>query len=162
MNKNPDIDLTPAREAVESRGRRRSSLIPILQDIQKIYGYVPRPAAEMVAEELSIFPAEVYGTLTFYAQFRLEPRGRHIIKVCQGTACHVMGGKDILDYLSGRLGITTGGTTSDGLFSLERVACLGCCGIAPVVVVDEKFFGHVTVQKIESIIESYRQGASGE
>ena len=98
---------------------------------------------------------EIYGVLTFYAQFYLTPRGKHTIRVCQGTACHVMGGKEILDYLSRKLGIQEGETTKDGVFSLERVACLGCCGMAPVVQVDDDFYGNCTIQMMDEMLKKY-------
>ena len=118
---------------------REGVLIPVLQEIQKIYGYVPQESVDMISKELKIFPVEIYGILTFYAQFYMHPGGRHIIKVCQGTACYIMGGKDILKHVIVKLGIKIGETTEDEKFSLERVACLGCCGMAPVVMVDNDF-----------------------
>ena len=142
----------------KKHGGEKGALIPILQDIQAFYGYVPKESVKMVAGELSMFPVEVYGVLTFYAQFHLSPRGKHIIKVCQGTACHVMGGKDILDYLSNKLGITDDETTEDGMFSLERVACLGCCGMAPVIMIGDDFYGRCTIQKMEELLQQYRSG----
>ncbi|HOW89361.1 MAG TPA: NAD(P)H-dependent oxidoreductase subunit E, partial [Elusimicrobiales bacterium] len=108
------------------------------------------------ASELGVYPADIYGILTFYAQFYLTPQGRHIIKVCQGTACHVMGGKEILDYLAEKLGAKEGEPTRDGMFSLERVACLGCCGMAPAVMIDKDFYGRCTVKTMEELVEKYR------
>jgi NADH-quinone oxidoreductase E subunit len=136
--------------------QKQGVLIPVLQQVQQKYGYVPRDAVQIIADELDIAPVDIYGLLTFYAQFYIEPRGRHTIKVCQGTACYIMGGKDILDHLSGKLGIEVDQTTSDGRFSLETVACLGCCGMAPVVVIDEDFHGHCTVKTIEKALGTYQ------
>ena len=136
---------------------KKGVLIPLLQDIQAIYGYVPDEAVWLIAKEFSIYPSDIYGILTFYAQFRLTPRGQHTIKVCQGTACHVMGGKEILDYIADSLGISEGETTKDGMFTLERVACLGCCGMAPVIMIDEDFYGGCTIQKMEALLNNYRQ-----
>jgi len=127
-----------------------------LQDIQAIYGYVPEESIELISRELSIYPVDIYGILTFYTQFHLTPPGKHTIKVCQGTACHVMGGKEILDYLSDKLRISEGETTRDGMFSLERVACLGCCGMAPVVVIDNNFYGRCTIQKVDKLLNDYQ------
>lgn len=149
------VDLSKTKKLIEKHGRKKGVLIPLLQDIQKEYGYVPHEAVELVAEELNIFPVEIYGVLTFYAQFYLTPRGKHTIRVCQGTACHVMGGKEILDYLSNKLKIDEGETTKDGAFSLERVACLGCCGMAPVVQVDDDFYGNCTIQKMDKMLDKY-------
>jgi NADH-quinone oxidoreductase subunit E len=149
------IDLTNVRELINRYQKEEGILIPLLQNIQDIYGYVPEEAVELLSEELGIFPVEIYGILTFYAQFYLSPRGRHTIKVCQGTACHVMGGKDILNYLSDELKVGEGETTEDGMFTLERVACLGCCGMAPVVVIDDKFYGVCTIKKVDELVKKF-------
>lgn len=145
-------------DVVDKYERERSNLIPILQEIQGKYGYVPGKAVEFIAKELDIYPIEIYEILTFYAQFRLTPRGKHVIKVCLGTACHVMGGQDIFDYLSGKLGISAGETTKDGLFTLERVACLGCCGMAPVLVMDDNIYGRQTIQSVDRLLSRYIDG----
>ncbi len=152
------VDLFDAKKAIKRYRKKKGILIPLLQDIQAIYGYVPRESIKLISKELSTYPINIFGILTFYAQFYLTPRGKHIIKVCQGTACHVMGGKEILDYMSDKLGITEGETTQDGVFSLERVACLGCCGMAPVVVIDNNFFGRCSVQKVDKLLDRYRLG----
>ena len=152
------VKVKDIERIVKNHGGEKGTLIPILQDIQGFYGYVPEESVRVIARELSMFPVEVYGVLTFYAQFHLAPRGKHIIKVCQGTACHVMGGKDILDYLSNNLGIIDGETTEDGMFSLERVACLGCCGMAPVIMIDDDFHGRCTIQKMIELLQQYRSG----
>ena len=150
-----EINFAVEKIIRQYRGKK-GALIPLLQDIQAIYGYVPRKCVELISRELSVYPVDIYGILTFYTQFYLSSRGKHTIKVCQGTACHVMGGKEILDYLSDKLGIKEGGTTRDGLFSLERVACLGCCGMAPVIVIDNNFYGRGTIQKIDQLVDKYR------
>lgn len=142
-------------ELIEKHGRGRDALIPLLQDIQAACGYVPSDAIKWVAKELGIFEVEVYEVLTFYAQFRLAPRGKHVIKICLGTACHVMGGQDIFNYVSQRLGVGAGGTTKNKMFTLERVACLGCCGMAPVVMIDEEIHGRQTIQSIEKLLDNY-------
>jgi len=149
------LDLSDTKKIIQQYRNKKGVLIPLLQDIQAVYGYVPKEAIDLIAKELSFYPVEIYGVLTFYTQFYLNPRGEHIIKVCQGTACHVMGGKEILDYLSDKLGISEGETTKDGVFSLERVACLGCCGMAPVVMVDNDFYGRCTIGQIDGILEKY-------
>lgn len=150
------FNLSDAKKIIQRYRNKKGALIPILQDIQTAYGYVPKESVELIAKKLSIHPVEIYGVLTFYAQFYLNPQGKHIIKVCQGTACHVMGGKEILDYLSNKLEITRGGITKDGMFSLERVACLGCCGMAPVIVIDNDFYGRCTIPKIDTLLDAYR------
>ena len=149
------IDLSDTKKIIQRYRKEKGILIPLLQDIQAVYGYVPAESIELISRELSIYPVRIYGILTFYTQFYLTPRGRHTIKVCQGTACHVMGGKDILDYISDRLGISEGETTTDGMFSLERVACLGCCGMAPVVVIDNHFYGKCTIQSAGKLLDNY-------
>ena len=150
--------LFETKKIIERYRGKKGALIPLLQDVQGHYGYVPKEAIDLIAKELSIYHVEIYGILTFYAQFYLQPRGKHIIRICLGTACHVMGGKDIMDYLSEKLGICEGETTRDGLFTIERVACLGCCGMAPVVVIDETFYGNITQQKFDEILDQYRLG----
>jgi len=149
------INLSDIKKIIKRYRKKKGILIPLLQDIQAIYGYVPKESIELISKELSIYPVEIYGILTFYTQFYLAPRGKHTIKVCQGTACHVMGGKEILDYLTDKLGIGEGETTNDNMFSLERVACLGCCGMAPVVMIDDDFHGRCTVQKLEELLDKY-------
>ena len=150
------VDIMEVNSIVEKYRNKKGALIPLLQEIQAVYGYVPKESIEVISRELSVYPVEIYGILTFYTQFYLTPRGKHTIKVCQGTACHVMGGKEILEYMADKLGIEEGGTTEDGMFSLERVACLGCCGMAPVVMIDEDFHGRCTVQKLQGLIDRYR------
>jgi NADH-quinone oxidoreductase subunit E len=150
------IDLADTKKIIQRYRSEKGALIPLLQDIQAVYGYVPAESIELISRELSIYPVKIYGILTFYTQFYLAPRGRHTIKACQGTACHVMGGKAILDRLSNKLGINVGGTTADGMFSLERVACLGCCGMAPVVVIDGDSYGRCTIQKVDELLDNYR------
>lgn len=151
-----------AKNIIQTYRGKKNSLISLLQDIQKAYGYIPEQAIQLAAKELNIFPVRIYEVITFYTQFKLNPPGKHTIKVCQGTACHVMGGKELLDYLSNKLNIKEGQTTKDGLFSLERVACLGCCGMAPVVVIDNEFFGNCTYQKIDYAINKYLDGGKSE
>ena len=131
------------------------SLIPVLQDIQEDFGYLSEDAIEELARLMGISANEIYGVATFYTQFRFSPPGRHRIQSCQGTACHVRGGRQLLNDLEQRLGITAGQTTADGQFDLERVACLGCCALAPVVAVDGKVHAQVTTKKIPSVLSQY-------
>lgn len=134
----------------------RGSLIPILQDIQEKFGYLSEQAVEELERLMGVSANEIYGVATFYAQFRFRPPGEHIIRVCQGTACHVQGGHRILKEVEQRLGIKAGQTTADGKFDLERVACLGCCALAPVVVVDDKVHARMTPKKISSVLSQYK------
>lgn len=144
--------LKDVPSCLERFGKDRGSLIPILQMIQKKLAYLPPEAIRMAAEHLKIAPCEVYGVATFYNQFRFNPPGRHPIKVCLGTACYVRGGDIILENFERKLGIEAGATTPDGEFSIERVACVGCCALAPVAVVDETVQGHMAPSKVEGII----------
>ncbi|MBN2380370.1 NADH-quinone oxidoreductase subunit NuoE [candidate division WOR-3 bacterium] len=155
-----NIDLSEAAKAIDKYRDKKGALIPLLQEIQDIYGYVSSQAIGMIAHELNIYPVHIYGVLTFYTQFYLTPRGKHTIKVCQGTACHVMGGKELLDYLADKLGVEVGETTEDRNFSLERVACLGCCGIAPVIMVDEDFYGRCTIKDLDALLDKYTEDDS--
>ena len=156
-----NVDLLPTQTLIEKYSQKKGALIPLLQDIQAAYGYVPDEAVQVVARELSIFPVEIYGVLTFYTQFHLTPRGKHTIRVCQGTACHVMGAKGLFDYLLNKLKVEEGETTEDGLFTVERVACLGCCGMAPAIMIDEDFYGRCSIQNVEETWEKYRSENAG-
>lgn len=137
----------------QSYAGERSEMIPILQDVQAAFGYVPREAMTETAKFLNVPAAVVYGVVTFYAQFHLTRQGKHKIHICQGTACHVRGGKRIMEAVTKRLGIRTGETTEDYRFSLERVACFGSCALAPVVVVDGEVHGRMTPQKAVALLE---------
>lgn len=137
-------------------GGKRPELIPILQDVQSILGYLPPAAIAAVAKFLRVPESVVYGVATFYAQFYLTRQGKHKIRVCQGTACHVRGGKQILATVKKRLGIAAGQTTEDYLFSLERVACFGSCALGPVMVVNSKVHGRMTPQKAEKLLEKLK------
>lgn len=129
----------------------RGRLIPILQTVQQKLAYLPKAAIHLVAEYLELTPAEVYGVATFYNQFRFNPPGKYPIRVCLGTACHVRGGDIILENFERKLDIKDGETTSDREFSLERVACVGCCALAPVILVGETVHGHMAPSKVEAL-----------
>lgn len=133
----------------------RGALIPVLQEIQGHCGYLPRQAMEMISAEMGLPLSKVYGVATFYAQFHLEPRGRNVVRVCLGTACHVRGGERILERLGEQLGIPPGGTTEDLRFTLERVACLGACGLAPAMMVNDETFGRLTPEKAKKLIQKF-------
>lgn len=142
-------------EILSDYSGRRGELIPILQKVQEKLGYVPAPSMEAVADRLGIPPIDVYGVVTFYNQFRLIPPGRHQIKVCMGTACHMRGGNIILDSWKRRLKIDVGQVTPDREFSLERVACVGCCTMAPVTVIDDEVQPKVTPTRVDGLLFSY-------
>lgn len=131
--------------------QERSNLLPILQRIQETFKFLSPGAMRAVAKYLDLSASEVYGVATFYNQFRFHPPGRHEIKVCMGTACHVKGGDVILENFERRLGIKEGETTPDREYSIERVACVGCCALAPVAVVDDKVIGYMQPSKVEGL-----------
>jgi NADH-quinone oxidoreductase subunit E len=133
-------------------GKERGNLIPILQMIQERHGYLDSESIGLVSQHLEIATCHVYGVATFYNQFRFHPPGRHHMRVCLGTACHVRGGDIILENFERKLGIRDGETTPDGEFSVERVACVGCCALAPVAVVNETVYGHMAPSKVEGIL----------
>jgi NADH-quinone oxidoreductase subunit E len=133
-------------------GKEKGRLIPILQTIQQRHAYLPHEAIQLVADHLGLAGCEVYGVATFYNQFRFHPPGKHPIKVCLGTACHVRGGGIILENFERKLGIHDGETTADKEFSIERVACVGCCALAPVAVVGEQVHGHMAPSKVEGLV----------
>ncbi len=135
--------------------RKRSNLIPILQRIQERFKFLSPGAIKEVARYLDLSASEVYGVATFYNQFRFHPPGRHEIKVCMGTACHVAGGAIILENFERKLGIKEGETTPDREYSIERVACVGCCALAPVVVVDERVIGKMQPSKVEGLFVQF-------
>jgi NADH-quinone oxidoreductase subunit E len=132
--------------------KQRGNLIPILQMIQEELQYLLPEALKMVAKHLDIHESEVYGVATFYNQFRFHPPGKHPVKVCLGTACHVRAGDIILENFERKLGIFDGETTSDREFSIERVACVGCCALAPVAIIGETVHGHMAPSKVEGLI----------
>jgi len=130
-----------------------ADLIPVLQRVQSAYGYLSQDSIRRTSRWLRISENEICGVATFFAQFRFTPPGEHPIRVCLGTACHVQGGEQILDVLTRRLDIQPGETTADGKYQLERVACLGCCALAPVVTIDEKIYGQTSVLRLQGILE---------
>lgn len=145
------------QEILASHSAERSSLIPILQDIQESLGYLSEEALDQISCSLKLSINEIYGVATFYNQFRFQPPGEHTIHVCLGTACHVRGGEQIMDAMERELKVKSGETTGDGKFSLERVACFGCCALAPVVAVDGKVHAQLTAKKVPSIISQYHK-----
>jgi len=134
----------------------REELIPILQEIQENQGFLSENAIVAVGQHLQLPTSKIYGVATFYNQFRFEPKGKYHVQVCRGTACHVLGSATVLDKLEKHLKIKSDQTTKDGLFSLEVVACIGACGLAPVICINGEFFAKVTSESIKEIIENYR------
>jgi NADH-quinone oxidoreductase subunit E len=138
-------------------GREQKNLTQILHKVRAEYGFIPPRAIRRVAEHLNTTENEVYGVLTFYKAFRLQPRGRHLVTVCQGTSCHVRGGARVFDEMKKELGVEPGETTPDRMFSLETVNCFGCCAIGPTVVVNGTYYSQVSVEDVHSIIAEYRK-----
>ncbi|MEA3478572.1 MAG: NADH-quinone oxidoreductase subunit NuoE [Bacteroidota bacterium] len=150
-------DLSLLDPIIEKYKGKKGSLIPLLQGTQDIYGYIPNEAFIKLSEDTGLELSEMYGVATFYAQFRLSPVGKHIVKVCHGTACHVQNAKVISDALKDALKIEDGGTTDDGLITLESVACLGCCSLAPVMMVGDETYGKLTGSQSVKIVKNIRK-----
>ena len=148
-------------DVIETLKVQPGALMPILQQAQDIYGYLPKEVQVIVAKGLDLPLEEVYGVVTFYSQFSLNPKGRHQISVCLGTACYVKGAKDIYDRIAELLKIGEGEVTKDGKFSLDSCRCVGACGLAPVVMVNDKVYGRVSPDDIKSIVDEYL-GRDGE
>ena len=132
------------------------ALMPVLQEAQNIFGYVPQDVQQIIADGLGTTLAEVYGVATFYAQFSLEPKGQYVVGVCLGTACYVKGSQKVLDKLSEELKIPVGKTTHDGVFTLNATRCLGACGLAPVMMINDEVYGRLTPDEIPAILDKYR------
>ena len=158
----PNTAATDWLEAIFARhpNAGRDTLIPILQEVQQEAGFLSREAVEQVGRRLYLATSKVYGVATFYNQFRFQPLGRFHIQVCRGTACHVKGSAAVLEALKRELGIEPDQTTRDGLFSLEVVACIGACGLAPVISVNGEFHAGVTTKQVPTIIKQYRKRAA--
>ena len=152
-------DFTELDKVLKEYGKTEGSLITILQKAQDIYGYLPREVIEFIARALKLKPAKIYGVATFYTQFRFEPVGKYLILLCMGTACHVNGAKSIEDAICDELGISDGETTEDGLFTLSNVACLGCCSLSPVMMINGETYGLLTGVKTREIINSLKAEA---
>ena len=135
--------------------RDKGNLIQILQEVQRAQGYIPGEALNSISNHLWISRSEIFGVASFYSQFKFNPPGRHSIKICLGTACHVQGGDFLLNALNSEIGIAPNETTEDGRFDLERVACLGCCALAPVVMIDETIYSNVSVIKLKETLAKY-------
>lgn len=155
MEKNFNLDLI--EPVLAELADKKGSLITILQKTQDIYGYLPKEAICLISERTGIAESEIMGVATFYTQFRLAPVGKYLIMLCQGTACHVNSSKLILQTIKDELGIDDGETTEDGLFSLKCVACLGCCSLSPVMMINEDTYGSLTPDKTKKILRELRE-----
>jgi len=153
-----ELDFSRVDEIIEQTSNKKGALIPVLQKVQKFYGYVPEESIERIAGGLHVYPADVYGVLTFYSQFKLKPRGEYIVRVCCGTACHVKGSDRIAEDLVTKLKVAVGETTEDRRFTLEKVACVGACALAPVVIVNEDVHAKMTSDETRKMITSLQKG----
>ena len=153
----PQSDFSSLKDVFAKYGDAQSNLITILQKAQDIYGYLPKDVMYHIAEKIGIAPAEVIGVATFYSQFRLSPLGKYLIMSCQGTACHVNSSERVSAAISEYLGIGNGETTQDGLFTLENVACLGCCSLAPVIMINGEAYGNLTPDSAVAVLKSIEE-----
>lgn len=151
-----EVDLSLLDPLIHKYHGKKGNLIPLLQGTQDLYGYLPRSAFEKISKETGLELSEMFGVATFYAQFRLKPVGKHIIKVCHGTACHVQNAKEISEALEEALKVRNGETTEDRLFTLESVACLGCCSLAPVMMISDQAYGKLTGNESVKIVKNIR------
>jgi len=148
--------------ALEKYGHVEGSVITILQKAQEIYGFLPREVIEYIAGAMKLKAAKIYGIATFYTQFRFEPVGKYLIMLCMGTACHVNGAKGIEEAITEELGILDGETTQDGLFTLNNVACIGCCSLAPVMMINGETYGLLTGERTKQVLGELRAQAQGQ
>jgi NADH-quinone oxidoreductase subunit E len=153
--------MAPANLDAILNGRRSQpqQLIEVLQDVQDAYGYIPEEAMRTVSKDLGVPLMEVYRVASFYKVFSLKPRGKHVTTICLGTACHVRGAQLLLDQVQGQLNIAPGNTTDDGMFTVERVNCVGACALGPVVVMDGRYHDHMAPQKLRGLIDTVRKTA---
>ncbi len=154
----PQFSREMINEILEEHPKKPSSLIPILQSSQDQFGYLPRKVIKEIGNYLDMTETQVYGVATFYSQFRFEPLGDHVIRACHGTACHVKGSEGVTEAIENEIGIETGETTDDGKFTLQRVACLGCCSLAPVIMIDDEVYGNLTREKTKKILKKIKDG----
>ncbi len=150
------IDLGLLSTLIEKYKHKKGNIIPLLQGTQDLYGFIPEDAFRLISAETGISTSDMYGVATFYSQFRLSPVGKHIIKICHGTACHVQDASTISESLEEALGIKDGETTADNLFTLESVACLGCCSLAPVMMIGGETYGKLTSKSAVKVIKEIK------
>ena len=153
----PEIDLNELDDIIERHKNGKWELIPLLQDVQATYGYIPPESITPIAEALNLYPSQVQGVVTFYSGFSLKPKGKYVCRVCRGTACHVKGSRSILRLMKRELELEEGETSPDYRFTLETVACLGACFLAPTMMINRDYFGKLSPTKLSSVLGEYRQ-----
>ncbi len=156
---NRQVDLALLEPVLERYVEDLGALIPVLQETQGLFGYLPKSALRKIASKRGVPLSHVYGVATFYAQFHLRPRGESVVRICHGTACHVRGAPDVMRVVSEELGVRVGETTEDLAFTVESVACVGCCGLAPLMLVDDCTYGQLDVAKTRNIVTRLREEA---
>ena len=153
-----EVKLKQLEEYIDSIEQKEGALIGVLYKAQEIFGYLPKDVQLFIARKLGITAAKVFGVTTFYSYFTMEPRGKHVINVCLGTACFVKGADKILEEIKKELDIKEGNMSSDGMFTVDTLRCVGACGLAPVIIVDGKVYGRVKVEDVKGILEGYKEG----
>lgn len=155
-----ELSLVVIDAIVHKHNVQPGAVIPVLQEIQDSYGYVPPVVVERIAENMGIPASEIFGIVTFYTQFRLQPVGKNLVKVCHGTACHLSGAERIAEALAQATGAREGETSQDGLFTVERVACLGCCSLAPCIMLNGEIHGRLTPENVGKLVSQLREEES--
>jgi NADH:ubiquinone oxidoreductase subunit E len=150
-----DEQIIDLDKIIEAHSNKPGSLIPMLEETQLLLGYIPECVQERIAEKADIAPNKIYGVVTFYSFFSMNQRARHRVQVCLGTACYVKGGKEIAEKIEENLGVKFGESTADGRFTYEKARCFGACGLAPIVLIDGKVYGKVTLDSIDGILSQY-------
>lgn len=153
----PALDFKVIDEIIHRHNVEPGAVIPVLQEIQDTYGYVPVIAIQRAADIMNVPASKIFGIVTFYAQFRLQPLGKYLIRVCHGTACHLCGAEMVADTLPQVTGAKEGETSPDGIFTVERVACLGCCSLAPCIMINTETYGRLTPEAVSKVINDTRQ-----
>jgi NADH:ubiquinone oxidoreductase subunit E len=153
----PEIDWNKFKTIMERPKNEKWGLIPLLQEVQETFGYIPPETIEPIAEGLNLFPSQVQGVITFYSGFSLKPKGKNVCKVCRGTACHVKGSRSILRLMKKELNLEEGETSPDYQFTLETVACLGACFLAPTMMINRDYFGKLSPTKVTSVLGEYQK-----
>ncbi|MDW5299682.1 MAG: NADH-quinone oxidoreductase subunit NuoE [Sedimentibacter sp.] len=157
-----NYDYIESNEILKKYPMEKRFTLAILQDVQKKYGFIPRETMTYIAEYLSLPVSDIYSMATFYKALSLKPKGKYIIKICNGTACHIRGSNVLIEAVTEELNIRPGETTDDGLFSIEIVNCLGACALAPVMVIDDKYYGGMTKEKVKLVIKEYKEAVINE